>query len=103
MSYNRGEVKTGTLYSTIWNKKDSISYSYFRGELTIKNRSIFTDYQISLVKKWDIATIRKEEGVNGNWLDNNLQINALKCYKVGKNWRVDEISFKNFCDPKRDH
>lgn len=96
-------IETGTLYGTIWNKTDSISYSYFRGELTIQNRSIFTNYQISLVTKWDIATIRKEEGINGDWLDNNLQINALKCYKVGKDWRIDEISFKNFYDPKRDH
>ncbi len=96
-------IETGTFYGTIWNKGHSISYSYFREKLAVKNRSVFTDYQISLVTKWDIAVIMKEEVVNGDWLDNNLQISALRCYWIGKDLRIDEINFKDFYDPKRDH
>lgn len=96
-------IENGTFYGTIWNKENSISYSYFRERLEIQSRSVFSDYQILLVTRWDVPTIRKEEDVNGNWLDNNLQINALKCYKEGGGWRIDEIRFKNFYDPKRDH
>ncbi|MFN0290100.1 hypothetical protein [Pedobacter helvus] len=96
-------IETGTFYCTIWDKENSISYSYFREKLEVQSRSVFTEHQILLVTRWDVPAIRKEEDVNGNWLDNNLQINAFRCYKEGRDWRVEEISFKNFYDPKRDH
>ena len=96
-------IETGTFYGTIWNKENSISYSYFREKLEVQSLSVFTDQQILLVTRWDVPAIRKEEDINGNWLDNNLQINALKCYRSGKDWQIEEISFKNFYDPKRDH
>jgi len=96
-------IETGIFYGTIWDKKQSVSYSYFRKQLAIQNHSVFTDYQLSLVTKWDITSIRKEEEVNGGWLDNNLFINALRCYRIGGDWQIDEISFKNFYDSKRDH
>ncbi len=96
-------IETGTFYGTIWDKENSISYSYFREKLEVKSRPVFTDYQILSVTKWDVPAIRKEENINGNWLDNNLQINAFRCYKVGKRWRIEDISFKNFYNPKRDN
>ena len=96
-------IETGTFYGTILDKENGISYSYFREKLEVLSRSVFTDRQILLVSTWDVPAIRKEEDVNGNWLDNNLQINALRCYKVGKDWHIEEISFKNFYDPQRDH
>ncbi|RYX85782.1 hypothetical protein EON73_02835 [bacterium] len=94
-------IETGTFYGTIWDKKNSISYNYFKANLALQKQSTFTDYQVQLITRWDTATIKKEEKANGNWLDNNLQINALRCYKKGKDWQIDEIYFKNFYDPKR--
>ncbi|WP_343531978.1 hypothetical protein [Pedobacter sp.] len=93
-------IENGTLHGTIWNKNNSISYSYFRGKLEIQNQSVFSDYQILLVTKWDVPTIRKEEEINGIWFD-SLQITASKCYREGKDWRIDEISFNDFYNPKR--
>jgi hypothetical protein len=95
-------LETATFYGTIWDKKNSISYSYFKGNLAVRKLSVFTDYQVQLITRWDTSTIKKEEKANGNWLDNNLQITALRCYKKGKDWQIDETYFKNFYDPKRD-
>ena|ERR1700761_9182243 len=94
-------IETATFNGTIWNKNNSISYNYNKGKLAIQH-SVFTDYQIQLITRWDTITIKKEEKINGNWLDNNLYINALRCYKKGKDWQIDEVYFKNFYDPKRD-
>lgn len=95
-------IETGTFYGTIWDKKNRISYNYYKANLVLQKQSTFTDYQVQLITRWDTATRKKEEKINGNWLDNNLQINALRCYKKGKDWQIDEIYFKNFYDPKRD-
>jgi hypothetical protein len=95
-------IETGTFYGTIWNRQKSISYNYFKRHLALQKESTFTDYQVQLITRWDIATLRKEEKTSGNWFDNNLQLNGLRCYKKGNDWQVDEIYFKNFYDPKRD-
>nr|WP_294790773.1 hypothetical protein [uncultured Mucilaginibacter sp.] len=95
-------LETATFYGTIWNKRKSINYSYFKENLSFLNRSIFSDYQIKLVTDWDLSGIRHEEKVNGNWLDNNLQIGAIRTIKDGKKVKIDEIYFKDSFDPNRD-
>jgi hypothetical protein len=95
-------IETATFYGTIWDKKNSISYDYYKGNLSLQKQSVFTNYQITLITHWDTTTIRKEEKSNVNWLDNNLQINGLRCYKLDKDWHIDEIFFENFYDRKRD-
>jgi hypothetical protein len=95
-------LETATFYGTIWNKRKSINYSYFKENLSFLNRSMFSDYQIKLVTAWDTSGIRQEEKVNGNWLDNNLQINATRTVKNRNDWKIDEIYFKDFFDSNRD-
>jgi hypothetical protein len=95
-------IETATFYGRIWNKKNEVSYSYIRGAFVLEKYSVFTDYQIKLITNWDSVQIRKEEKINGNWLDNNLLINGIRCYQKGNSWGIDEISFKNFFNSKRD-
>jgi hypothetical protein len=96
-------METATFYGRIWNENHEVNYSYSRGAFTLQEQSVFTDYQIKLVTNWDTVQIRKEEKTNGNWLDNNLLINGIRCYKSGNNWEIDEIYFKNFLNSKRDN
>ena len=96
-------IETATLYERIWNANHQISYSYLRGAVTPQKQSVFTDYQVKLITQWDTVQIRKEEKINGNWLDNNLLINGIRCYKFGGSWKIDVIAFKNFFNSKRDN
>ncbi len=96
-------IETATFYERIWNRNHQISYSYLKGTVTLQKQSIFTDYQVKLITNWDTVQIRKEERINGNWIDNNLLINSIRCYKVGSSWQIDEITFKNFFNSKRDN
>jgi hypothetical protein len=95
-------IETAIFYGRIWNSSKAVNYSYSKDVLTLQTLPVFTDYQIKLITNWDTVQIRKEEKGNGNWLDNNLLINGIRCYKKGGTWQIDEIYFKNFFNPKRD-
>lgn len=96
-------IETATLYERIWTTNHQVNYSYLKGTVSPQKQSVFTDYQVKLLTQWDTVQIRKEEKINGNWLDNNLLINGIRCYKLGGAWKIDEIAFKNFFNPKRDN
>jgi len=96
-------IETGTFYEKIWNTNHQVSYSYLQGNVTLQQQSVFSEYQVKLIADWDTVQIRKEEKNNGNWFDNNLLINGIRCYKVGSSWQIDEIAFKNFFNAKRDN
>jgi len=95
-------MEISTFYGKIWNRNHEINYSYSKGTITLQKQSVFTDYQVKLITNWDTVQIRKEEKDNGNWLDNNLLLNAFRCYKNGSNWKIDEVYFKDFFNSKRD-
>jgi hypothetical protein len=96
-------IETGTFYEKIWNTNHQVSYSYLQGGVRLQQQSVFSEYQIKLITDWDTAQIRKEEKNNGNWFDNNMLINGIRCYKAGSSWQIDEIAFKNFFNAKRDN
>jgi hypothetical protein len=95
-------IETAVFYGRIWNSSKAVNYNYSKNILTLQKPSVFTNYQIKLITSWDTVQIRKEEKGNGNWLDNNLLINGIRCYKKGSNWKIEEIYFKNFFNSKRD-
>jgi hypothetical protein len=95
-------IETAIFYGSIWNKENKVNYSYSKGIIALQHQQIFTDYQIKLVTNWDTVQIKKEEIDNSNWLDNNLLINGIRCYKKGNAWKIDEFYFKNFYNSKRD-
>jgi hypothetical protein len=96
-------MEISTFYGRIWNENHEVNYSYSKGTIALQKQSVFTDYQIKLMTNWDTTQIRKEEKDNGNWLDNNLLINGIRCYKKGNNWKIDEVYFKDFFNYKRDN
>jgi hypothetical protein len=96
-------IEIATFYGRIWNKSHVLNYSCSKGVFMLQKESVFTDYQIKLTTDWNTIQIRKEEKNNGNWLGNNLLMNGIRCYKQGSKWRIEEVCFKNFFDPKRDN
>jgi hypothetical protein len=95
-------LETSMFYGRIWSENHAVNYSYSIGVFTFKKQSVFTDYQIKIVTNWDTVQIRKEERDNGNWLDNDLLISAVRCSQKGGNWKIDEVYFRDFFNSKRD-
>jgi hypothetical protein len=94
-------IETGVTTTTIWQKKQSLSYEFRKNYFIWSKRPRFTNFQIHLIEKWDTTSIRKEEKSHGHWLDSS-NINGTRCYLKNGKLQIDEIFFNEFFDVKRD-
>ena len=95
------EVVNGNYHSTIWNRKGSLSYTYNKGNFDFFEENMYTNYTVQLFEKWDTATIRIEEKLNGNMQPRQYIIGA-RIVQENNKVKIDCIKFKDFFNSQRD-
>ncbi|WP_437922383.1 hypothetical protein [Sphingobacterium sp. LRF_L2] len=90
------EYETGISYGMIWNEQKSIAYEYLKNKFDFENPPAFNKETIGLVKKWDVATIRKYETEKSNLTSPFMIFASRAIIKNGKVISVDCIEFEEF-------
>ncbi len=92
----------GPFYFTIWNKRDTISYSNISGSFEMKRKSLYTKHIMKLVTEWNLIDIRKEEEINSNLIPQEI-IYATRIILKNGNPNSDCMVFKEFFNFERDY
>ena len=95
------ELQSGTYNGRIWNKADTISYTYYKNTFSFDPQQLFTDYTIHLVQDWDTTSIRTEENANAIHTPEQ-NIYATRVLITPSNTRIECIRFKAFFKLERD-
>lgn len=90
------EYETGISYGMIWNERKSIAYEYLNNKFGFENPPAFDKETIGLVKKWDVATIRKYETEKSNLTSPFIIFASRAIIEKGEVIRVDCIEFEEF-------
>jgi len=94
-------IENGIVHGRIWNHNNAISYSYGKDQKQMTKETVFSNYEVELISRWDTLQIRNEEKKTNEWLDNSLLLNGSRCYKKGDGWMIDMIYFKDFFNVNR--
>ena len=101
----QADLVNQTLYSLIWNKKDTIYYEVegFNKDaiVLIKKNDTFPIYMCNLVSNWDNEELEKEGKLNSRFIVTEY-VNATRIILNKKKYRVDCMRFKFFFNPERD-
>jgi hypothetical protein len=92
----------GHFIFTIWNEKDTISYSNTTGSFEMTHKSLYTKYMMKLVSEWNLLEIRKEEEVNSNLIPQEI-IYATRITLNNGDLNSNCMVFKDFFNFKRDY
>ncbi|MBE9468057.1 MAG: hypothetical protein IMY72_07015 [Bacteroidetes bacterium] len=94
-------IEDGTFYGKIWNRNESIEYTYYRRKFNFNQKGIFTQYTCKLVEEWNILEICEEEKVNSTMTSPITIFGSRISFKKGK-VKAKCIKFKEFYNFERD-
>lgn len=91
----------GNFIFTVWNEKDTISYSNTTGSFEMTHESLYTKHMMKLVSEWNLLEIEKEEEINSNLIPQEI-IYASRITLNNGDLNSNCMVFKDFLNFKRD-
>jgi hypothetical protein len=95
------DIQSGGYHGRIWNKNNYIQYVYFYNSgFNYYEKTMFTEFTIDLIQRWDIDGIREEERLNSGWTPVYLIYGSRIIFSNKP--KIDYLKFKRFFNSKRD-